>query len=115
VESEPAKNVGGRPIGALGTRGRRWRLIAGFTEALGGSDRITALQLEDIHRAADLVALAAAARAAALVGKESLGNVTRLEIQASKAVRRLNLPSPGNSAAPVRTFAELVAGHEGDG
>jgi hypothetical protein len=102
------------------TRAGRLRkeLIDDFVAKLGGSDRVTTIQLRDVERAADLEMLSATARAAALRGEESLGNVTRLEIQAAKAVRRLNLPAPKAAAAPVQTLADLIASHqhaEGDG
>ena len=80
----------------------RQQMIADFVAKLGGADAISALQLRDVERAADLEMLCTTARAAALRGEESLGNVTRLEIQASKAVRRLNLPAPDPSKVSKR-------------
>jgi hypothetical protein len=102
-----AKPSSGRPLGSVGARGRRQRLVEAYVAKLGGD--VSALQLQDIERAVDLDLLARAARSKALRGEESLGNVTRLEIQASKAVKRLNLPAAGAVAAPVQTVADYWA------
>lgn len=111
-QSAPAP---GRPVGSLGARGRRRQMVAAYVEALGGE--VSEIQRRNVERAVDLELLAAAARAAALRGEEAIGNVTRLEIQASKAVRLLGLPAPGAAAAPVMGLHDIVARRaaEGDG
>jgi hypothetical protein len=92
----------------------RQRMVAAYTAALGGPDRITEIQRQNIMRAADLEMLASQARRAAARGEVSIGDVTRLEIQAHKAIRALNLPAPGAAAAPSGdAWREFLAGHEG--
>jgi hypothetical protein len=83
-------------------------MIAAYLQALGGD--VSEIQRRNVERAVDLELLASAARAAALRGEEAIGNVTRLEIQASKAVRMLNLPVPSAAAATVPTVQDYWAG-----
>jgi hypothetical protein len=92
---------------------RRKQLVAGYIQALGGRSRITAIMLEDIHRAADLVLLAREMRAAVRQGSAKVSDLTRLEGAADRAVRRLNLPPP-NAAAPVMGIQDIVARHAAD-
>jgi hypothetical protein len=99
----------------------RQRMVAAYVQALGGSDRVSEIVRRDVVRAVDLEILAATARAAALLGKESLGTAMRVEIQASKAIRRLNLPAPRSKsslrygrAEPVETLADYFAGQHGE-
>jgi hypothetical protein len=97
----------------------RQRMVAAYIEALGGE--VSEIQRRNIIRAVDLELLAAAARAAALRGEVAIGNVTRLEIQASKAVRMLGIPAPGKAAPAVPTVIDYWASRqaettdEGDG
>jgi hypothetical protein len=86
---------------------RRADLIVQFTAALGGRDRITEGQLGDIVRAAELLALAEAARFTALKGgsEVDLVGLVRLEGVADRAVRRLGLPSA--SGKPAETLPPL--------
>jgi hypothetical protein len=73
---------------------RRADLIALYTAALGGRDRITEGQLADIVRAAELVAVAEEARFAALTkggGAVDLAALVRIEGTADRAVRRLGI------------------------
>jgi hypothetical protein len=122
-QSAPAP---GRPLGSLGARGRRVRrrreLIAAYTNALGGDAALTEGQRVDIRKAAELVALAEDCRALAMqegaAGAGAISAMVRLESTASRAVRALNLPTPG--AAPVPTLQDYLASHhaattEGDG
>jgi hypothetical protein len=85
-------------------RKRRKALIDGYVHALGG--HVSALQRRDVERAADLIMLAEATRAKALRGEVvRIEALTRLEITADKAIRRLNLPVPsavGNRMVPLR-------------
>jgi DNA-binding helix-hairpin-helix protein with protein kinase domain len=88
---------------------RRKQLVDGYTAALGGSSRITAIQLRDIERAVDMTMLAEAARAKALRGdKVAITDLVRLEGAADRAVRRLNLPA-SHAGPPVQTLAEYLA------
>jgi hypothetical protein len=73
---------------------RRVDLIALYTAALGGRDRITEGQLADIVRAAELVAVAEEARFAALTkggGAVDLAALVKIEGTADRAVRRLGI------------------------
>jgi len=73
---------------------RRVDLIALYTAALGGRDRITESQLADIVRAAELVAVAEEARFTALTkggGAVDLAALVKIEGVADRAVRRLGI------------------------
>jgi hypothetical protein len=104
----------GRPLGSVGARGRRQQLIKAYVEALGGADHVNAIQMEDIHRAVDLVMLARDMRAAVRQGKAKVSQLTTLEGHADRAQRRLNLPTPGR-AAPVMGLHDIVAKHTAEG
>jgi hypothetical protein len=104
-QSAPAP---GRPLGSLGARGRRQQLVTACVEALGGKARITAIQMTDIERVVDLIALAKTARAALAGGRAKVADVVKLEGTLARAMKRLNLPAP-NAAAPVPTLAEYLA------
>jgi hypothetical protein len=56
------------------TRGARQRkeMIADFVAALGGSARVSSMQMHDVARAADLVLLASTARAELAAGNTNL-------------------------------------------
>jgi hypothetical protein len=87
----------------------RQQMIADFVAALGGPNRVTALQMVEIERAASLTLLAQDMRAKALRGEAiDIGDMIRLEGAVSRVIRSLNLPAPG-SAAPVPTLAEYLA------
>jgi hypothetical protein len=90
-------------------QGMRWRqdLIDDYTKALGG--KVSAIQMNDIERVADLTLLALNARRAALRGDPAaISNLSRLESTCDRAVRRLGLPAPG-SAAPVMDLHDHAA------
>jgi hypothetical protein len=87
----------------------RQRMAADFVAALGGADRVNPLQLEDIHRAADLVVLAKTARGELAAGKTSIDDVVKLENAADRAVRRLNLPAAGAAPAVTGSIHDHVA------
>src|SRR5450755_2547441 len=98
-QSAPAP---GRPVGSLGARGRRRQMVADCIAALGGEARMTAMRLQDIDRAVDLVLLTRSARADLAAGKTTVTNVVKLENAADRAVRRLNLPAPGQSKSATK-------------
>ena len=78
----------------------RGQLVNAYVRALGGRARVTAIQLQDVERAVDLVLLAKTARAELAAGKTTINDVVKLEGASDRAVRRLNLPPPGSAAAP---------------
>lgn len=89
---------------------RRKQLVDGYVAALGGSARVTPIQMQDIERAVDLDLLARKARAdLSAGGRTSIHAVVKLENVANRAVLRLNLPAPGSSAEPVQTLADYLA------
>lgn len=110
-QSAPAP---GRPVGSLGARGRRRQMVAAYVEALGGKARVTAIQMEDVERAVDLVLLARDMRAAVRQGSAKVSDLTRLEGASDRAIRRLGI-KPGAAAAPVPTLADYLAGRSSDG
>lgn len=75
-------------------RGRRVvQLIEYFANYFGGAERLTPVQRMNVTRAAELVALSEAARAAALRAPFfDVENLTRIESTADRALRRLGLP-----------------------
>jgi hypothetical protein len=89
-----------------------WRkdLIDSYIAALGGPDRVTAIQVQDAERAADMTALALNMRRRALRGDATvkIADLTRLEGASDRARRRLNLPPP-NAAAPTSGLHDIVA------
>jgi hypothetical protein len=92
---------------------RRKELIGAYVAALGGR-RVTAIVLQNVEAAVDMAMLAKTARAALAAGRTSINDVVKLENAADRAVRRLNLPTPG--AAPTGpTLQDFLASHEGDG
>lgn len=85
---------------------RRQRALANaFVLALGGSERVSAVQMTDIKRAAELMALAEATRSRVMrAGATSAGELTaliRLEGTAARAQRALGIKA-SDSAAPTR-------------
>jgi hypothetical protein len=105
------------------TRGARQRkeMIAAYVSALGGSARVSPIQLQDVTRAVDLVMLARTARAELAAGKTTINDLVKLEGAADRAVRRLALPAPGRSKSaikygrpePVPTLTDYLAGQHG--
>jgi hypothetical protein len=90
---------------------RRRELVDGYVAALGGADRVSAIQMQDIERAADLVMLARDMRASVRQGTAKISDLTRLEGAADRAVRRLNLPPPKAQAA-VPSLTEYWASRD---
>lgn len=84
------------------TDGRRRRdLVRAYIVALGGADKISPAAMNDITRAADLVALAEKTRADALRGTAvDMGDLIRLGGAADRAVRRLGIKPGAQPAAP---------------
>jgi hypothetical protein len=105
---QPAPEQRGRPVGSLGARGRRRQMVAAYVAALGGSDRVGPIVMQDVERAVDLVLLARDMRGQVRQGSAKVSDLTRLEGAADRAVRRLNLPAPGR-AAPVMGLHDIVA------
>jgi hypothetical protein len=123
AQSQPAtatRRPVGRPVGSRHVRAvMREKLIAAYVAALGGADRISPIQLQDVERAVDLVLLARDMRASVRQGSAKVSDLTRLEGAADRAVRRLNLPA-ASTAAPAQSFADYLAQpaattDEGDG
>jgi hypothetical protein len=106
VTNQPTRLAG---IDGRSSHGRRRRdLILTYADALGGADKVSAAAMNDIVRAVDLVVIAERARAAALRGEiVDLGDLTRLEGAADRAVRRLGIKPGGNEPAP--NLAEYLA------
>jgi len=91
---------------------RRQRALANaFVVALGGLPRVSALQMADVKRAAELIALAEACRARIMrdgaAAPAELTALTRLEGTASRAQRALGI-KPGASEPKV-TLAQHLA------
>jgi hypothetical protein len=88
---------------------RRQQFVEGCITALGGPNRVTALQMVEIERAASLTLLAQDVRAKALRGETiDIGDMVRLEGALSRVLRSLNIPPP-NAAAPVMTLHDHAA------
>jgi hypothetical protein len=107
VTNQPARLAGvdGRSSDAR----RRRDLIMTYTDALGGADKVSAAAMNDIVRAVDLVIIAEQARAKALRGADvDLGDLTRLEGAADRAVRRLGI-KPGANAPKPMSIMEYAA------
>jgi hypothetical protein len=106
------------------TRGARLRqeLTADLVAKLGGRGRISLIQLQDVHRVADLTLLCQTARADLLAGKATIGDVVKLEGTCARAMKRLNLPERGRSksalrygrAEPVPTLQDYLAGRQAE-
>ena len=89
---------------------RRKDLTDGYVQALGGPDRINALQRVEIERAVDMSLLAEGMRARALRGEAiDIGDLTRLEGAVSRVVRSLNLPPPGSAAPGDDAWRKFLA------
>jgi hypothetical protein len=107
-------DVGGRPIGL---RARKKALTLDLIRLIG-PDRLTPLVSESIHRAADLVAMAAEARQRLTntASAAELLAIIGLEDAADKAIDRLGLsvglPDPHGSASipqSITTVANVAA------
>ena len=107
AQSLPNKpRIDGRTFAAK----RRAALISNFIEALGGAGAITALQLVDVRRAAELTALAEEARATALregSAAVDISSLVRLEGAAGRAQKALGI-KPGG-AQPKTTVNEYLS------
>jgi hypothetical protein len=91
---------------------RRRQLIATWSNDLGGDGALSETQRTDIRRAAELAALAEDCRALAMQegspgGPGVLSVLIKLEGTLARAMKRLNLPTPG--AAPVPTLKDYLA------
>lgn len=91
---------------------RRQRALANaFIVALGGLDRVSAVQMANVKRAAELIALAEATRArlmrADATGAGELTALIRLEGTASRAQRALGIKL--GTSEPMPTLAEHLA------
>jgi len=109
ITNQPTKLAG---VDNRSSHGRRRRdLIRSYISALGGPDKVSPATMNDITRAADLVAIAEKARADALRGDPvDLSALTRLEGAADRAVRRLAI-KPNTETGP--TLAEYLAAKYG--
>jgi len=112
--SKGASRITNRPTKLAGidnrsTDGRRRRdLIRCYVSALGGPDKISPATMNDVTRAADLVALAEKKRAEGLRGVDiDLSDLIRLEGAADRAVRRLAIKPGQKPAGP--TLQEYLA------
>jgi hypothetical protein len=105
--NQPTRLAG---VDGRSSHGRRRRdLILTYTDALGGADKVSVATMNDIVRAVDLVVIAERARADALRGKDvDLGDLTRLEGAADRAVRRLGI-KPGSNAPKPMSILEYAA------
>jgi hypothetical protein len=111
ITNRPTKLVG---LDNRSSHGRRRRdLIRDYVTALGGAEKVPPATMNDITRAADLVALAEKTRADALRGDAvDMGDLVRLEGAADRAVRRLAI-KPGTPTGP--TLQEYLAAKYGTG
>jgi hypothetical protein len=89
---------------------QRQKMVAAYVAALGGSGRISPIQLQDIERCVDLVMLASTARAELAAGKTTINDVVKLGGAADRAVRRLNLPAPGRATPGDDAWQKFLAG-----
>lgn len=91
---------------------RRLELMNVYGAALGGLAGLSAGQVIDVRRAAELTALAEAERSKAMqhgVGDAAaLSALIRLESTAARAVRALNI-KPGKAGEPVADLAAYLA------
>ena len=109
--SAPLQAENRRPVGRPpGLIRRRRELVNAYIAALGGRERVNAVKLLDVERAAGLMVLAHEMRARALKGESvAITDLTRLESTADRAVRRLAIPAEGDRAAPPSNIEDLVA------
>jgi hypothetical protein len=110
INNQPARLAGidGRSSDAR----RRRDLIMTYADALGGADKVSAATVNDIVRAVDLVIIAEQARAKALRGDKGvdLGDLTRLEGAADRAVRRLGIKQDAGASRVVPMRERLRGG-----
>jgi hypothetical protein len=92
------------------TAKRRKDMIADLVAALGGQERVTAVQMNAIVRAAELAVLASATRARALSGDATVDMqaLVRLEGASARAILALKLPAQGEGPK-TPTIAEYAA------
>jgi hypothetical protein len=109
AERKPSK--GGVLDGRTLVARRRRELIDIYADALGGPAGLSAGQLIDIRKAAELTALAEAARGKAmregLTDAAEMSAMVRLESTAARAVRALNITAAG--ASKPRSLADHIA------
>jgi hypothetical protein len=81
---------------------RRKDMIADLVAALGGQERVTAVQMSGIVRAAELAVLASTTRARALSGDTTvdMAALVRLEGASARAIKALNLPAQSDGPKP---------------
>jgi hypothetical protein len=91
---------------------QRKEMIADFVAALGGSERVSPIRLQDVLRCVDLILLATTARAALAAGRTTVEDCIKLENAADRAVRRLNL-KPDATAKRVVPLRERLRGGAG--
>lgn len=107
--NRPRKEIDGRTFAAK----RRAALIRNFIDALGGDDQVTALQLVDVRRAAELTALAEEARTRALRDGSAavdMSSLVRLEGMAARAQKALGLAAGGKKTTePVTDLQAYMA------
>jgi hypothetical protein len=101
---------GGAVDGRSPTAKRRKDMIADLVAALGGHERVTAVQMNAVVRAAELAVLASATRARALSGDATVDMeaLVRLEGASARAIKALNLPAQGGRPKPP-SLAEHLA------
>jgi hypothetical protein len=92
------------------TAKRRKDTIADLVAALGGTERVTAVQMSAIVRAAELAVLAAETRARALSGDTTvdMAALVRLEGAGARAIQSLKLPAQGEGPK-TPSLAEYAA------
>lgn len=85
-------------------------MIADLVAALGGHERVTAVQMNAVVRAAELAVLASATRARALSGDATVDMeaLVRLEGASARAIKALNLPAQAAQPKPP-SLADYVA------
>lgn len=93
---------------------RRRDLVDGFVTALGGIEKLSAVQVTHIRRAAELTVLAEATRAKALsddAASVDLAALVRLEGAASRAVKALGLKTGTAATTPLSMRERILGGN----
>lgn len=96
-------------------QGRRVaQLVQYFANFFGGAGKVTPITMANISRAAELITLSEAARAAALRATVfDVENLTRLESTTDRAVRRLALPDkPVDDVPDLQIYLRQLAAEE---
>lgn len=107
ITNQPKKLAG---VDNRSTHGRRRRdLITDYITEKGGQDSISPATMNDITRAADLVALSEKLRGDALRGQAvDLSELIKVENAADRAVRRLAI-KPGTAQKPLTMRERLMS------